>query len=324
MSHLLAVVVLVVVFVVVVSMVVVVCYYYYYYYYYLSIVVGDWLMSVSCSLLLSCDEQHGFRPHRSSIDAAFLKLLTFENARLQRSTMCTVQHDMTAHFDRMYPSMTSLYASRYKVDKNILLSIGKTIKHLERNVETSLGVSELSYSQSPEAPDIGGMVQGKADIPQLSTQQSDAMLKAHKTLTTGLRLPNPTGTRAITHHSISFADDTDNHVNVDSAGTNPILDAVKKGKFSAQTWSKLVDICGGLIALHKCNWQLIAWDSSSGYMKLRTDPGTVLILRNNNLTPTIITFLPPHHPNVGLGFLLCPDGNQLPQFHSLMTEIRKL
>ena len=47
------------------------------------------------------DEQHGFRPHRSSIDAAMLKLLSFECARIQRSTMCMVQHDMTAHFDRM-------------------------------------------------------------------------------------------------------------------------------------------------------------------------------------------------------------------------------
>ncbi len=271
-----------------------------------------------------CDSQHGFRPHRSSIDAAFLKLLTFENARLQRSTVCTVQHDMTAHFDRMYPSMTSLYASRYKVDKNILLSIGKTIRQLERNVETALGVSDASYSQLQGAPEIGGMVQGKADVPQLSTQQSDALLKAHESLTTGLHLPNPTGTRAITHHSVSFADDTDNHVNVNSAGTTPILEAVKKGEHSAQTWSKLVDICGGLIALHKCNWQLIAWDSSSGYMKLQTDPNTVLILRNSNMTPTILNYLPPHQPNEGLGFLLCPDGNQLPQFQSLLTAVRKL
>ena len=271
-----------------------------------------------------CDEQHGFRPHRSSIDAAFLKLLTFENARLQRSTICAVQHDMTAHFDRMYPSMTSLYASRYRVDKNILLSIGKTIRHLERNVETALGVSDASYSQSSDAPEIGGMVQGKADVPQFSTQQSDAMLKAHKSLTTGLRLPNPAGTRAITHHSVSFADDTDNHANVPSDGQNPTLEAVKKGEHSAQTWSNIVDICGGLIALHKCNWQLIAWDSSSGYMKMQIDPGTVLILRNSNLTPTIISYLPPHAPNVGLGFLLCPNGNQSPQFNALLTDVRKL
>jgi len=59
---------------------------------------------------LPSDDQHGFRPNRSSIDAGFLKLLTFECARMQRSTIGTVQHDMAAHFDRMYPAMTSIYA----------------------------------------------------------------------------------------------------------------------------------------------------------------------------------------------------------------------
>ena len=49
-----------------------------------------------------CDEQHGFRPSRSSVDATLLKLLTFESARMQCATICT-----SAHFDRMYPAMTS-------------------------------------------------------------------------------------------------------------------------------------------------------------------------------------------------------------------------
>ena len=129
---------------------------------------------------------------------------------MQRATICTVQHDMSAHFDRMYPVMTSIYASCYKVDKNTMLLIGKTIRHLQQNVETSLGISDKSYRQLEHAPKIGGMVQGKADVPQLSTLQSDAMLKAHKTLTMGLYLPNPTDTRAISHHSIGFADDMDN------------------------------------------------------------------------------------------------------------------
>ena len=137
-----------------------------------------------------CNEQHGFRPNRSSIDAGFLKLLTFECSRIQRSTTCMVQHDMTAHFDRMYPAMTSIYASRYKVDRNILLSIGKTIRCLKRNVETALGVSKTHYKQLPGAPAIGGMVQGKADVPQLSTQQSDAMLKDRADRRTNTTQPN--------------------------------------------------------------------------------------------------------------------------------------
>jgi hypothetical protein len=268
-----------------------------------------------------CEEQHGFWPLRSSIDAAILKLLTFESARMQRSTICSIQHDMSAHFDRMYPAMTNIYASRYKVDKNILLLIGKTVQRLRRNIETALGVSSRHYEQLPDMPNIGGMVQGKADVPQLSTQQSDAMLKAHKALAAGLHLTNPTGTHSICHHSISFADDTDNHVSVPSNSNDPITEAVLAGEDSAQTWSNLVDICGGLITLHKCNWQLIAWDDR---MEMVTNPHLTVTLLNTHGTPSNIKFLPPNRPNVGLGFLLCPDGNQLPQYESLHNAINTL
>ena len=188
---------------------------------------------------------------------------------MQRATICTVQHDMSAHFDQMYPAMTLIYATHYKVDKNILLSIGKTIHHLKRNVETALGISSKYYEQTPAAPEIGGMVQGKANVPQLSTQQSDALLKAHKQLTEGLYMPNPSGSRAISRHSVSFADNTNNHASAKSDSNTPIQEVVDKCIHSAQTWANLVDICGGLIALHKCNWQLIAWDSQ---MHMVVDP----------------------------------------------------
>jgi hypothetical protein len=175
-----------------------------------------------------CDEQHGFRPKRSSVDAAFLKLLTFESARMHRATVCSVQHDKSAHFDCMYLAMTSIYASRYKVNKSVMLSIGKTFHRLKRNVETSLGISERCYCQLKDSPEIGGMVQGKADVPQLSTQQSEAMLKAHKALTAGLYIPNPTNSRSISHHSIGFADDTDNHTSVDSNEDHPIRSGLSR------------------------------------------------------------------------------------------------
>ncbi len=95
----------------------------------------------------TCDEQHGFRPNRSAPDAMMIKLLTFECARMQKSTIGSLQHDMTAHFDRMYPEMTSIYASKYLVDEGIMRSIGQTIARLRRNVETALGVSDKSYGQ---------------------------------------------------------------------------------------------------------------------------------------------------------------------------------
>ena len=182
-----------------------------------------------------CNEQHGFRPNRSSVDAAMLKLLTFECARIQRATVGMIQHDMAAHFDRMSPSMTNIYAQRYNVAESILQTISGTISKLTRNVKTAMGLSKNTYSQEVDAPEIGGMVQGKADVPQLSTQQSEVLLKAHKSLTQGLLLPNPGGTRHISHHSISFADDTDQHTNVASHRKDAVKAVVGQLQHSAQT-----------------------------------------------------------------------------------------
>ena len=123
--------------------------------------------------------------------------------------MATIQHDMTAHFDRMHPSTSAITASKYGVDKNIILCINRTIVRLKRNVETALGVSDEHYTQLPDEPTIGGMVQGKADVPQWSTQQSDAMLKAHDSLVSGIHIHSPNMEREIQHSSIAFADDTD-------------------------------------------------------------------------------------------------------------------
>jgi hypothetical protein len=201
----------------------------------------------------ACDEQHGFCPNCSLIDAAMLQLLTFDSARSQRCTIGMIQHDMTAHFDRMYPEMTNIYTSRYGVDSSVLLSISRTIAGLTRNVETAMGVSTGYYRQTEDAPRLGGMVQGKADVPQLSTQQSDAMLKAHKTIAQELRIHSPSMARAICHHSIAFADNTDGQVSTLTELPSAITDAITHLQHSAQTWSTLVNICGGLVALHICN-----------------------------------------------------------------------
>lgn len=271
-----------------------------------------------------CDAQHGFRPNRSSVDAAMLKLLTFECSRMQRSTVGMVQHDMASHFDRMYPAMTSIYGQKFNVDHRILHTIGSTITHLRRNVETALGLSSSTYQQEEDAPTLGGMVQGKADAPQWSTQQSDILLRAHSCLATGLTLHNPTGNRAICHHSISFADDTDQHTNTATGSPNAVPNVVRNLEHSAQTWNNLINIPGGLLAYHKCNWQLLAWDTSSGYMDLRYDTDETVTIHDGQGARAQIDYLPPNCPNAGLGYLLCPDGSQDPQYQATYDTLRKL
>ena len=270
------------------------------------------------------DDQHGFRPNRSSVDAAMLKVLTFESARMQKCTVATMQHDMTAHFDRMYPHMTAILGTKYGVDDNILKCINKTIGRLRRNVETALGVSDDVYNQNSNEPFIGGLVQGKADVPQWSTQQTDAMLKAHKAMTTGLCIHSPNMSRVIQHSNISFADDTDGQESQLTTEIDAISTVVANLQHNAQKWSNLVQICGGLIALHKCNWQLIAWELNAGHLKMVHSTTERLVMDDGNGSFATIDFLPPNQPNVGLGYRICPNGDQSHHFKATKAAISQL
>jgi hypothetical protein len=270
------------------------------------------------------DEQHGFCPHRSSVDAALLKILTFDCARLQKCTMGSIQHDMSAHFDRMYPAMTAIYGRQYGVEENVLLCLNRTIEHLQRRVETTLGVSDTSYGNVPDRTPLGGMVQGKADIPQWSTQQSDALLRAHNELSPGLCISSPTLQRAIKRNNISFADDMDGQASRPPGFIDPIPAVVEDLTHSANTWSKLVQICGGLIALHKCNWTLIAWEFIQGKLSLVHSTTERLVMSDGHSTYSTIDFLTPDQPNVGLGFRICPTGSQEHHFQATLKALNTL
>lgn len=113
---------------------------------------------------------------------------------------------------------------------------------------------------------------------------------------------------------ISFADDTDGQVSKATTAPDPIPTVVKElTADSAQIWSNLVNIYGALIALHKCNWQLIAWELVSGHLRMMVQTTSEsLIMEDGKGAYAVIDFLPPDHPNAGLGFRICPGQPQSP------------
>jgi hypothetical protein len=228
---------------------------------------------------------------------------------MQKATLGSFQNDMRGHFDQMWPNLSSVFATKFGVSQNIMQCIGETIHTLERHVETALGVSLHSYSQATSSSILGGMVQGKADVPQLSTQQMDIMLKTHNILSPGLLLRSPSLQRSIRHSSISYADDTDGQVLMDTLDTTLTLDVVENLCQNAQLWSTLADMCGGLIALHKCNWHLIAWELQSGHLTLAHSYSVPLVMMDCHGSMSTIPYLRPDQPNVGLGFRLRQNVN---------------
>lgn len=75
-------------------------------------------------------------------------------------------------------------------------------------------------------------------------------------------------------------------------------------------------------------WQLLAWEETVGHLHSICHPDELadesLILHNGKGAHTVITYVPPDEPNVGLGFHICPDGNQIPHFKATLTSIQRL
>ena len=64
-------------------------------------------------------KQWGSRKNRSSIDAAMIKLLMFEAARVKKTTLAVTYYDLASNYDRIQASISNLMAQRHMVDKNI-------------------------------------------------------------------------------------------------------------------------------------------------------------------------------------------------------------
>ena len=89
-----------------------------------------------------------------------------------------------------------------------------------------------------------------------------------------------------------------------------LVDAFRR---AAQAWERILFSTGGLLALHKCYWWLLAWDWKDGLPQSREvtkDNHKVKVSNGNDPTLVSIQRLGLHQTNVGLGYRLAPDGNQ--------------
>ena len=275
----------------------------------------------------SCDPhtgQWGSRPNRSAVDAAMIKALTFESARLYHDTMTSTQYDATAHFDRIHPSNSVVYSRKVNVDTKLSTTVAQHVYQMKRYPQTALGIGDSYYCQLDDEPHIGGEIQGKSDVPQKSNQQADIILKVHDRVAPGLCMKSPNLDREIKHNNIIYVDDNDGHVTADPASEDPVADVLRDNAISAQVWRDLVDITGGLVAMHKCNWQLIAWEFVNGTMEMVRSTDERLVLKDGKGAHSVIQFLSPDEPNKGLGFRLCPNGNQRPHHEATLAAVKSL
>jgi hypothetical protein len=262
--------------------------------------------------------------NRQAIDAAMLKLLTMEKAQAGKRTIAMTQYGKKNCFNRIFHQNSNIFAQKAGISKNILKAQTLVKDNMRRKVKTGLVVTDGTYQQTAGEPTLDGEIQGTVDTLILFSMLSSVAIKAHKSYTPGLQLASPTLLREINHHNIAYVDNADGHVSADYQSKDPIFEAVTKMNASAQGWSDVNNLTGGLLAYHKTKWQMIAWKERGSMLDLQRSTHHKLRIKDWTGAPATIKYGPTDEPNIGLGFHLCPNGSQKHQFDHTFNSIKKL
>ena len=109
-----------------------------------------------------------------------------------------------------------------------------------------------------------------------------------------------------------------------SAKHNSEFLVVEDMRESAKNWSNLIMIFGGSLASHKTSWKLLVWEMEGGELKLITATKEVIMMGDGKGVYTVIDFKSLDVPNEGLGYCICPDGNQGHVHEAIMMDMREL
>jgi hypothetical protein len=191
-------------------------------------------------------------------------------------------------------------------------------------VKSGLGITEGTYYQRAGEPTLDGKIQGTADTPLLYSMLSSVAIKAHKSFTPGLSLESPTMKRVIRHHNIVYVDNANGRVSADTTSQDPTSEAVTRMHTSAQGWNDVNNLTSGSLAYHKTKWQMVSWEIINGTKKLRETTPHQLTINDWTGAPTTMTYRKISEPNIGLGFHLCPNGDQTHQYNRRHNAIKTL
>ena len=98
------------------------------------------------------DGQYGSRPRRNAVDPVMIEELQFEISRPSRRMFLQTNYDASACYDRIIPNLAMIASRRFGVAKSATQSNGNTLLNAKYHVRTELGLSDSSYSHSPEMP----------------------------------------------------------------------------------------------------------------------------------------------------------------------------
>jgi hypothetical protein len=265
------------------------------------------------------------RQNRMALDPAMRNLMTFEYGRYMRVTVATFAADLTACFDRMWPSLGNITSGKFGLEVQPMISRGKTRETLRRSVRTGHGVSEVTYQNEPGHAKIIGELQGKGDVALIYALLSSTVLEAHATMYPGIKLLPATPGPGIEKRNDGYVDDVNTwagSMQIDQDLVEHSMYQLQKG---AQILTNLNETSGGSTAFHKCATQLLSWRPTRDFLEINYDIDEYRIVLEDAVgAKSTITQLQPNEAIKGLGYHFAVDSSQDIDFAARLDKVSSL
>jgi hypothetical protein len=203
--------------------------------------------------------QYGSRPSRGAHDPVFIEEFQLEISRASRKTLIQTNYDATSCYDRIIPNLASLVSQKYGVPQPVALTNTRTLESAKYRLKTDIGISEQSYTHSPENP-IYGTGQGSGNSPMIWCFLSSVLFDCYDERAHGAIYELPDRSLTTKINMIGYVDDSNGQTNQFTRNRQPPDRAILElAQADAQCWNDLLSASGGALELPKCVYQVLSW-----------------------------------------------------------------
>ena len=270
-------------------------------------------------------EQYGSRKHKSAIDQALHKHLSYDIIRQTKLPAALCSNDAKSCYDRVLHSIVSLAYRRLGVPNPPVQCMLDSIQNMKHHIRTSHGVSTITLSKTNTLLPFQGILQGNGASPTTWVIISTPLLNMLRKAGNGAKFVSPMSKEYTHLVGFAFVDDTD-LLSFDMASNNVQWDFIGNQMQEAiDRWEGGLKSTGGAIVPNKSwvypidfkfdhkgqcsyksteeiNWEFSVLDKDENRIQLNT----VAASKGKET----------------LGVILAPDGNTDDAFNTLLDKAK--
>ncbi len=306
--------------------------------YVLRLVWGKRLVSFAEDRGYLGEEQGGNRSGRKANDQCLEKILVYDNARLTRTALITIDNDAKSCYDRILRSLAMIACMSFGLPLCAALMHNKVHGSMKHRVKTAHGLSTDSYCGTAGAL-LGGTGQGSCASPSIWMIYSVTLLVAFERFAHGgMKVYDPAlldgaanAAARVVLYAIYYVDDGMPGVNEDLLMAPLMGQSNLRSQASqlSQSWEKLLYGSGGALELPKCFSFQVFWKWNKGVPVLLSQDkneleGNIKVVASQSGQQHILPNIDVTTGKRTLGLRISPAGSWKTEYNFRMTQSKEL